>query len=346
MKLIRGTAAGAVGMAVAAVLVGAPAASATEDTLPLPNYGDVVVDQTHQRVFVSGGPTANGIVVTDFRGRVTKRIDGQPGATGLELSADGTSLYVALAAGDAVSVISTETLTETARHATGAQTCPTHLARTGSLVWFGYGCAADWNAKIGKLDPAAAAPVDVSKPFGGATFQRAPLLAANGTEAGPVVAGQLSLSQSTVRVFSQAGGDLTAGASGDVVGASLNDLSVSPDGSTLYSASGSRGNVEAFAPSDLARRGAYATGVRPNSVVASPNNAFIATAISTSGADDVKVYAAGGTLPVRTVQVDRTETVATRGLAWSADLKRLFVITQQANVPAPRLSVITSPTDD
>ncbi|WP_433261291.1 hypothetical protein ACQPZF_26395 [Actinosynnema sp. CS-041913] len=30
----------------------------------LPGFGDIAVDQAHQRVFVSGGPTANGIVIT------------------------------------------------------------------------------------------------------------------------------------------------------------------------------------------------------------------------------------------------------------------------------------------
>ncbi|WP_433263651.1 hypothetical protein ACQPZF_32815 [Actinosynnema sp. CS-041913] len=328
--------------AVGAALALATPAQATDDRLPLPGYGDIAVDQAHQRVFVSGGPTANGIVVTDFRGRVTKRIDGQQGATGLVLSADGASLYVALAAGDAISVISTETLAETGRFEVGPQTCPTHLARTGALVWFGYGCAADWNAKIGKLDPAVG--VDIGKVHGNATFQRAPLLASNGTDAGPLVAGQLSLSQSTVRVFTQRGGELTASASGDVVGASLNDLSVTPDGATLYSASGSRDHVEAFAPANLARRGAYRTGTRPVAVAASPDSAYLATGIGTSGDNDVRVYAAGGTQPVRTVQVDRSETVATRGLAWGSDLKRLFLVTQDAVDPAPRLVIVNDPT--
>ena len=329
-------------LAAAAAMLVAPVARATDDRLPLPGYGDIAVDQAHQRVFVSGGPTANGIVVTDFRGRVTKRIDNQPGATGLELSADGASLYVALASGDAISVISTETLAETGRFATGPQTCPTHLARTGALVWFGYGCEADWQARIGKLDPASGA--DTGKVFGGATFQRAPLLASSGAEAGPLVAGQLSLSQSTVRVFDQAGGDLTQAAAGDVVGASLNDVSVAADGASLYSASGSRNHVEQFAPANLARRGAYTTGTRPVAVAAAPGGAYVATGIGTSGSDDVRVYAVGGTLPVRTVQVDRTETVAVRGLAWGADLKRLFLITQDAVDPAPRLVVVTDPT--
>lgn len=329
----------------AVVALAAPAARATDhDRLPLPGYGDIVVDQARQRVFVSGGPTSNGVVVTDFRGRVTKRIDGQSGATGLALSADGKSVYVALAAGDAISVLSTETLTETARYSTGPQTCPTHLARTGGAVWFGYGCEADWQAKIGKLDPAATPPVDTGKPYGGATYQRAPLLAS--AEPGTLVAGQLSLSLSTVRVFSANGGDLTAGTTGDVVGASLNDLALSADAATLYSASGSRDHVEAFAPDDLSRRGAYRTGPRPDAVAVSPDGGHVAAGVATSGEDDVVVYQVGGTLPVKAIQVERTEVVATRGVAWSGDGKRLFVVSQPADGTQPRLNVVTDPTDD
>lgn len=330
--------------AMTAVVAAAPGAYADDDRLPLPAFGDIVVDQAHQKVFISGGPTTNGIVVTDFRGKVVKQINGQPGATGLELSADSATLYVALASGDAISAISTTTYTETARHAVGPQTCPTHLARTGSVVWFGYGCEADWNAKIGRLDPAATPPVDISQPFGGATFQRAPLVESNGT--GPLVAGQLSLSLSTVRVFTVDGGNLTEGASGDVVGASLTDLSLSANGALLFSASGSRSHVEAFAPGDLSRRGAYSTGPRPNSAAVSPDDAYVAAGITTSGDKDVQVYRVDGTLPVRTVDIARTETVAPRGLVWSGDLKKLFFISQAADSSVPRLNIVDNPTKD
>ncbi|HEU5109389.1 MAG TPA: hypothetical protein VFT95_12680, partial [Micromonosporaceae bacterium] len=205
----RGALVGAVVVATAVSVVGAPAASAAPE-LPLSGFGDVVVDSVRQWVFVSGGGSSNGVVVTDFSGRVRKTIANQPGADGLELSADGTRLFVALSAGDAVSVIDTSTLQETARYATGAGSCPTHLARTGNLVWFGYGCEdGNWSGKIGKLDPAAAEPVS-GEQQGAARFQRAPLLASSGAEGGPLVAGQLALSLSMVQVYSVSEGALTA----------------------------------------------------------------------------------------------------------------------------------------
>jgi YVTN family beta-propeller protein len=329
-------------LAGAAMVVAAPVAAAAPE-LPLPGFGDVAVDDVHERVFVSGGASSNGIVVTDFSGRVRRTIANQPGADGLELSADGARLYVALSTGDGISVIDTATLTETARYSTGAGTCPTHLARTGTLIWFGYGCPDEnWTGRIGKLDPAAAEPVRRDQQ-GAARFQRAPLLTAEGAEAGPLVAGQLSLSLSRVQVYSVSAGTLTAGAAGDVVGASLTDLDVTGD--TLFSAAGGRDRVEAFATGDLARRGAYTARPRPSAVSVSPDHTHLAAGALTTDNNDVLVYEVGGVLPVNTVALDSGETVLPRGLAWSADQDRLFILTRHDNAPEPHLEIERDPTD-
>ncbi|MBP2337539.1 YVTN family beta-propeller protein [Saccharothrix coeruleofusca] len=318
--------------------VSAPVASAAT-ALPLSGFGDVVVDSVHQRVFVSGGASSNGVAVADFSGRVRAVIENQPGADGLELSGDGTRLFVALSAGDGISVVDTSTLAETARYPTGAGSCPTHLARTGGVVWFGYGCAdGNWSGKIGRLDPAAAEPVQGDQQ-GATRFQRAPLLASSGTEQGPLVAGQLSLSQSTVQVYTVSGAALTAGASGDVVGAGLADLDVTGDGATLFSAAGGRDRVEAFATADLARRGAYAARPRPAAVSLAPDSAYVAAGALTNDSSDVLIYRVGGATPVNTVALDSGETVQPRGLAWSADQRTLFVVTRHNNDPQPRLEV-------
>ncbi|MBB5959675.1 YVTN family beta-propeller protein [Saccharothrix tamanrassetensis] len=335
---------GAVALAAAAAVAVVPAASAAQ-RLPLSGFGDIAVDSAHQRVFVSGGASSNGIVVADFSGRVRSTIQNQPGADGLELSADGTRLYVALSAGDGISVIDTSTLAETARYSTGAGTCPTHLARTGGVVWFGYGCVdGNWSGKIGRLDPAAGQPVQ-GEQQGAVRFQRAPLLASSNADTGPLVAGQLSLSQSSVQVYTVSGGTLTASATTDAVGAGLTDLDVTPDGATLFSAAGSRDRVEAFATADLARRGAYATRPRPSAVSLSPDAAYVATGALTTDGNDVLVYEVGGATPVNTVALDSGETVQPRGLAWSADQRTLFVVTRHNNDPEPRLEVERYPTD-
>ena len=330
----RGVLAGLGALLAAASVVVAPAASAASG-LPLSGFGDVVVDAAHRQVFVSGGPSSNGVVVVDFNGLVRKTIPNQAGADGLELSADGSRLFVALSAGDAVSAIDTVTLTEAARYPTEAGSCPTHLARTGDVVWFGYGCAGTWAGKIGKLDPAAATPVQSDRQ-GATRFQRAPLLPSSGAAAAPMVAGRLSLSQSLVQVYTVADGALAPGASSDAVGANLTDLDVTGDGVTLFSAAGSRDRVEGFATQDFARRGAYATRPRPVAVALSPDDAHVVTGTS---ATDLLIYPTGGATPTRTITLDGGETLLPRGLAWSADQEYLAVVSRQGNEAQPRLSL-------
>ncbi|KAB2341252.1 YncE family protein [Actinomadura rudentiformis] len=312
--------------------------------LPLPDYADMVVDNAHKRLFVSGGPSSNAVVVTDFSGHVKKKLDGQYGATGMVLSADGGTLYVALAAGDAISAIDTEKLTETARYSTGARTCPAHLARTGSAVWFGYSCDEFWNGKIGRLDTAASPPAMTHDEQQGVRYQAAPYLVSAGGESGPVVAGSLALSLSSLNVYSVDGADLKKQTSGEVVGSNLSEIDLAPGGADLYSASGSRDHVEAFASANLAGRGSYNTGAFPNAVAAAPDGAHLATGRRTSLKDDIRVYKVTGSTPVKSFDLASDTPLAARGLAWSRACDNLFVITQKANGTQPTLRVVYRPT--
>ena len=92
MKPRRGAGALVVGVLTTATIgILAPAAQAHGDySLPLQGYGAMIVDDAHQHVFISSGPTGNGIAVTDFSGRLKQTINGQPGADGLALSDDGS----------------------------------------------------------------------------------------------------------------------------------------------------------------------------------------------------------------------------------------------------------------
>jgi DNA-binding beta-propeller fold protein YncE len=334
----------AVGTGLVCALVLAPTARATgAATLPLPAYGAMAVDQAHKRVFVTGGAASNGLVVLDFSGRVVKTLNGQYGATGMTMSQDGKTLYVALAAGDAVSAIDTATLAESKRYPTGARTCPTHLARTGALVWFGYGCDSTWDGRIGRLDPASAQPVVLDK--GNVSFQTAPYLTSSGAAAGPLVVTQLELSPSETHVFSLNGGELVAGPAGDVLGGNVIDAALSPDGATLHSAAGSQDRVDAFATADLAGRGSYPTGPHPNAVRVSPDGGYVATGAYTSRDKAVRVFAKDASTPTNAFGLDG-DVLADRGLAWSGDGRSLFAIVHGPSDVRPRFVVISRPTED
>lgn len=328
-------------VALATCVVVAPAAVATGlDPLPLAGFGQILVDDARQRVYLSGGASSNTVVALDSRGRVVKKADGQFGATGLVLSADGKTLFAALATGDAISAISTETFKETARYSTGPQTCPVHLARTGGILWFGYGCADAWTGGVGRLDPAATAPVSLNEQ-GEALFQNAPLVRAAGDT---VVAGQLATSLSSTWVYRAENGALTRIVNGEVAGSNLTDLSLTATGSTLFTAAGSRAQVQAFATESLAAQGAYDSGHSANAVTISKESTHVATGAYTSRPKAVLVYRLGQTTAVRSYELDGY-VLADRGLAFSADEKSLYAVVQGANDPRPRLVVLSRPFD-
>lgn len=323
------------------LLVGltATAARAADGTaLGLPTYGAMVVDDEHSLVFVSGGPSSNGIVVTDFDGRVRKTIGRQYGATGMALNADRTKLYAALAAGDAISVIDVLTLKEIDRYPTGSRTCPTHLARTGDNIWFGHGCDDNWTGGVGRLDTAVSPATVQTSQQGEARFLRAPVLASADDSDGPLVASQLALSRSTSWAYTVDDNALVSRASSDAAGSNLVDTDVDATGELLYTASRSTNDFPAYETKDLVGRGAYRVGQHPAAVSISPDDRYLALGIQNPG-DDVFVYEPGGVLPVDRLDVT-TDVVALRGLAWSKYAGELFVITVGANGGSPTLRII------
>jgi hypothetical protein len=140
-----------VSLLVAASLPGAPADAAPSPEDPsvpwssgtaLPfsgdEPGDVVVDEAHGHVFVSGGRGSGEVVVTDLDGQGLQPITGLAGAEGLLLSRDGSTLYAALVDDRSVAAVDTATLEVTA-HAAG-EACPRRLTELGGDVYFTESC--------------------------------------------------------------------------------------------------------------------------------------------------------------------------------------------------------------
>ncbi|SCL62225.1 YncE family protein [Micromonospora yangpuensis] len=326
-----------------ATVGGTPATADSATPLGLPAYGDHVVDDDHGHVFVSGGPTGNGVVVTNRYGGVVKTITGQYGATGLALDAPRDRLYVANAAGDAVSVIDLHSLTEIDRIPTGAQTCPTHLTRTDEVLWFGYGCEGTWNGGIGRIEfpepePPAEPQVTLNRQ-GSTAFQRAPLVTAHDDCAGPLVAGQPYLSLSTVYVYDvDDAHELDTRTSGTAPGSNLYDIALDQRGEILFTGAGSRNNAPAYSTEDLSGRGSYHSGYHPLAVAPTADDLHIAVGVRATG-DDVYVYELGGVIP--TERLDLTgDVLAPRGLAWSADGDTLYAVSEPPAGGSPTLHVV------
>lgn len=119
--------------------------------LPGPSSVDTVVDPVHGHVFVSTGVPFNSVIVTDLTGTVVKVLPDLPNPRGMALGADGATLFVALANGDAVVAVDLASLTERHRISTGPSTCPQWLASAAGRLWVSYGCSGHTGA-VAALD--------------------------------------------------------------------------------------------------------------------------------------------------------------------------------------------------
>ena len=127
---------------------------ASGSPLPLAHVGDLVVDEPHGHVFVSGGQAENSVVVADLAGHPVDTIPDLAGADGMLLSADGSTLYVALATGQGVAGIDTATLAVTTYPTPGL--CPRDLSQVGTVLYVTATCGGsngDVFYTLSRLDP-------------------------------------------------------------------------------------------------------------------------------------------------------------------------------------------------
>ncbi len=89
--------------------------------------------------------------MTNADGTIVKTITDLPGAGHLALTPDGSTLYVALPAADAIATIDLRPAGVT-KLSTGDSTCPQELAYAANAVWFGEGCG-DQKGSLGVVDP-------------------------------------------------------------------------------------------------------------------------------------------------------------------------------------------------
>jgi hypothetical protein len=350
LSVNRALTAASIGLLTTALGIVATAGPAAADTdLGLPGYGDLVANDEHNRVFVSGGASSNGITVTDLDGEVVKHIKNQYGATGLAQDDATEWVYAALTAGDAITEIDVHTLKESDRIQLPAGTCPTHLVYAGDVLWFSHGCGDSWNGGIGRVtwpepteenpDPDPAYELNVQ---GDLRFQRAPLLAAHAgdeEEPGTLVAGQPNLSLSTVYVY-DIGPDngLTTRASSSAPGSNLYDIALDKYGETLLTGAGGRNATQAYATADLSGRGSYYTGYHPLAVAAAPDDCYVVSGVRAAG-DDIYLYETGGVVPERRIDITG-DVLAPRGLIFSDDMEHLYAVSVPAAGGAPELHVI------
>lgn len=309
---------------------GVTALSGTE--LPLTGFSAIVADPTHGHVFISGGEGVNGVLVTDLDGHVEQTLSNAPGASGMVLSPDASTLYVALADGDGIREIDTSDLTG-ATVSTGTSSCPRWVAFTAGSLWFAYGCTSGFS--IGSLEPATST-VHTGVVTG---LSDAPMLAASPGLSNALIAGDPG--GSAVVRYDVVGGSTpsaTSVASRTDAGENMRDLAVAPDGVDVVVASGFPYYQQVYKTSDLSADGTYDTSNYPNAV-AFDAGGRIAAGIDGAYSADVWLFEPGGTSAFKVWDFGSGDYLQPRGLAFSGT--NVYAVSGDVDAPL-RLHVLST----
>ncbi|GAB1689883.1 YncE family protein [Krasilnikovia sp. M28-CT-15] len=296
-----------------------------------------MVDSVHQHLYVTGGKNVATLKVTNLAGAAQATVPGLAGATGLALSADAATLYVALASGDAIAAVDTATLTVADTYPTGATSCPTNLALDGTALYFGYGCST-WSGAIGKL--ALDGTRTVTKGLATSLYA-APVVVAGG---GRLVASERGISSATIRLFDTSGGGLTPviTRSDSSVCGSLNDLRLTPDAGRVLVACGSPYRHTALSTVDLANAFVYTSVAYPTAVAVAPDGTKIVAGSDGYYDPDIFVSKADGTA-LRTYDFPTQDHLVAGGLRATSD-GTVYAVTKTFSPEAYTLHVLPGAT--
>jgi hypothetical protein len=334
-----------------------PALADSGKTLPIKSFGDVLVDGAHQRIFVSD-PTGGKIVETTYDGTTVATASGLPRVTGLALSADGDKLYGALEAGRAIVALSAATLTDPVRYDLGASVYPLSLESVAGKLWFSYDnygkdpfIGSDGN--IGSLDLSGAEPVvtlEQDSTGGLGLWSGAPHVTSAPGSASLLAAFDPNTSSGILAVYDVSSGALNrTAAKGIPENAYTRDVAFTPDASQIVTAAPSpQDHLTVVNTADLEPAGSYPFDAWANAVDIAADGTVAANCGPGCG-PDLRIFAPGGTNPLRTYVMPDTDPTVTGndqvvddGLAWEPDGNRLFAVTENAS-HAFYLRIFTEP---
>ncbi len=255
----------AAALSVAVVSVPSAALATQPAVTTLDGFADIVTDPTHAQVFISEGDS-NEVAVANSQGQIVTVLSGLAGASGMVLSPDASTLYVALHDADAIEVIDTATLA-TSSIGTGDSTCPSQVALTAQALWFSYGCSSTNGGNLGEVDLAT---LDVHTNLIDAGYTGpAPILAADAADLpGTLFVGEPGPDAGDLYLYDVSGGSAPTAAVRNhrLAGANLRDLAVSPTGTQLVAAATSNTVARRFSTADLTPQAGFVTGSGPGAV--------------------------------------------------------------------------------
>jgi hypothetical protein len=321
-----------------------PPGTGTDIQIPLPGFdapsrfGEILVDDAHERIYITGGRGTDDLVVTDLDGDVLHRVTGIPGAAGMTLSPDSGKLYVT--AGDRwwITIVDTTTY-ETdglfAGKTDGSNTCPRDVAFAAGQLWFSWGCD-NAPANIGRIDPQTR-DYNLNATVVDSRIATAPLLATVPGQPNVIIAGETGTNPANLYRFEATSTQLVQQAWRRTDGGSVRQLGVTPDGSQVIVPSGAPYYHPALNATDLTEMHQYPTAPYPNAVAIRDDGLVIAGTDSPYD-NDVWVFEPGGSTPIATFdfghlpnQETWAYTLVDGGLAVHGN--RIYAITEQLSEP-------------
>jgi hypothetical protein len=323
----------------------AHAADTSTGGLPLNGEYQMVVDNAHQRLFISQGSAGgdDGVLVTTFGGASIATLSGP--TEGLALSADDDTLY--MAGPDAVTAISTASFQRIASYPTPGPA--SWVAVQSGQLWVSYWDASADRGEIGSINlTTGTASWDVVP---GDWADNPPLIAVDPSDTGVLATSSVGVSPSTVATYNVAGSSVVPIASSTSVdpiaatadGCGYHGLSVLPGGATLLCGGFPYSTATLTAQDPSGHYYGTQTAVAPDGAFAEDYD--------NADAADVQVYPAGGTAPTASyyqfpdVPVPPYPNPASfaADFAWASDSQRLFTVVESVtNQPgSPVFSVVS-----
>ena len=325
------------------------ATAATQSTnLPLTGFSHMVVDDAHDKVFVTGAQADAAIVVMNEDGTSAGTISGVTGASGMALA--GGTLYVARCGAGTIAEFDPVTLLSLGNFSADVTgTCD--LVEAGGRLWYpstGGLASVSLDSSHTVVTPGSALPDGVLESSSGQPNQ---LVVGDADHAGP-----------TVRVYDVT--DPTAPAllgSHAFGGGQVVDMAVTPDGATVLLAQQSspfKVTVRTLPGFGTPAVSQYGLNRPANAVAVAPSGTKIATGTDDGIVDnDVLVFNPGATVSTRFWDFGTTTNLLyPRGLAINSAGTTLFAVSGDVNgahtvkfhslstLPAGSLTITTSKT--
>jgi hypothetical protein len=345
------------GAARAAQVTGAQAAVPEAPGPHLTGFHQIVVDDALGYVFLSEGEdsaaitgaadASTALVVTTLAGAYVATLDAGDGVEGLALTPDGETLYVALAAKDAVAALDVASIGRSSPsqtlYALPAGSRPYDLALQSGELWVSYDGGS--SSEFGDFDLSASPPAFTDGPFA-TPWNSAPDLGADPGDSGVVVGSQNNSSLAQTVVYDTSTEPATVTSSTPYLGGPDTPAScqyafqpaVLPGGTELVDACDAPAELEIYKVTDLQTPvGGYGTGgLAPVAVTdtASGTLAVGGSSGGTSGQGAVYVYRPDHTL-VNLFRLGAGLQPAARGLAWSGDGSTLYAVTMTGSGSTP-----------